>query len=273
MQLLSQDDSEAELLPSFKGACGEYGPFGELLRATGPMAKLNPFRFSTKYQDDETDLVYYGRRYYNASTGRMISRDPLNDKAFLNEFLRGTSIRKMKQLKSESLMPVYGFVRNNPISRIDVDGRLGVGSVLIGGAVCCAVAAIDAGACWLHMRDIRLGAHADANTQMAALDPNYDPEVNGPDNSGSNADALRHCIGSCRANQNPGPCLCSAFVRYEIQDRETTRDLAHDMDRANNAVGFGIKGDCVTGCVTALRTGQLLGFGQDDTVLRATHVP
>jgi hypothetical protein len=32
----------------------QYGPFGELLRATGPMAKANPFRFSTKYQDDET---------------------------------------------------------------------------------------------------------------------------------------------------------------------------------------------------------------------------
>ena len=36
----------------------EYGPFGELLRATGPMAKANPFRFSTKYQDDESDLVF-----------------------------------------------------------------------------------------------------------------------------------------------------------------------------------------------------------------------
>ena len=31
----------------------EYGPFGELIRASGPMAKNNPFRFSTKYQDDE----------------------------------------------------------------------------------------------------------------------------------------------------------------------------------------------------------------------------
>ena len=35
-----------------------YGPFGEVIRATGPMAKINPFRFSTKYQDDETDLLY-----------------------------------------------------------------------------------------------------------------------------------------------------------------------------------------------------------------------
>lgn len=34
----------------------EYGPFGELLRATGPMARVNPVRFSTKYQDDETQI-------------------------------------------------------------------------------------------------------------------------------------------------------------------------------------------------------------------------
>ena len=45
----------------------EYGPFGELLRATGLMAKLNPFRFSTKYQDVESDLIYYGYRYYKCS--------------------------------------------------------------------------------------------------------------------------------------------------------------------------------------------------------------
>ena len=40
------------------------------------MAKANPFRFSTKYQDDETDLLYYGYRYYNASTGRWLSQGP-----------------------------------------------------------------------------------------------------------------------------------------------------------------------------------------------------
>jgi YD repeat-containing protein len=50
----------------------EYGPFGEVIRATGPLAKENPFRFSTKYQDDETDLLYYGYRYYNASTGEVV---------------------------------------------------------------------------------------------------------------------------------------------------------------------------------------------------------
>ena len=52
------------------------GPFGELIRATGPMATGDPLRFSTKYQDNETDLLYYGYRYYNLSTGSWISSDP-----------------------------------------------------------------------------------------------------------------------------------------------------------------------------------------------------
>jgi RHS repeat-associated protein len=41
------------------------------------MAKANPFRFSTKYQDDETGLLYYGYRYYDPGTGRWPNRDPI----------------------------------------------------------------------------------------------------------------------------------------------------------------------------------------------------
>ncbi|HTL59887.1 MAG TPA: RHS repeat-associated core domain-containing protein [Candidatus Limnocylindrales bacterium] len=84
----------------------EYGPFGELLRATGPIAKANPFRFCTKYQDDETDLLYYGYRYYNGSTGRWLSKDPL------------------EETESKNL---YGFVQNRPVNRFDVLGLYGSG--------------------------------------------------------------------------------------------------------------------------------------------------
>jgi RHS repeat-associated protein len=63
------------------------GPFGETIRATGPMAKANPFRFSTKYQDDETDLLYYGYRYYNASTGRWLSRDAMEEYGDFNLYI------------------------------------------------------------------------------------------------------------------------------------------------------------------------------------------
>jgi RHS repeat-associated protein len=64
----------------------EYGPFGEPIRATGPMAKANPFRFSTKYTDNESDLVYYGYRYYNPSTGRWPNRDPIGEQGGMNLF-------------------------------------------------------------------------------------------------------------------------------------------------------------------------------------------
>ncbi|MGA0848243.1 MAG: hypothetical protein ACO3PY_06540, partial [Pontimonas sp.] len=40
----------------------EYGPFGEAIRATGPMAANNPIRFSSKYTDQESGLLYYGYR-------------------------------------------------------------------------------------------------------------------------------------------------------------------------------------------------------------------
>jgi len=80
----------------------EYGPFGELIRATGPMAKVNPFRFSTKYQDEETGLVYYGYRYYDPSTGRWVNSDPMEEKGGLN---------------------LFGFVENDPSNRVDPLGK------------------------------------------------------------------------------------------------------------------------------------------------------
>ena len=79
----------------------EYGPFGELVRATGLMAKANPFRFSTKYQDDESDLLYYGYRSYNPTLGRWLSRDPIEEKGGEN---------------------VYGLVGNDAVNDYDALG-------------------------------------------------------------------------------------------------------------------------------------------------------
>ncbi|HEV2208262.1 MAG TPA: RHS repeat-associated core domain-containing protein [Verrucomicrobiae bacterium] len=94
----------------------EYDPSGQVIRATGPMAKANPFRFSTKYQDDECDLLYYGFRYYNASTGRWMSRDPLGDLAFQQPAGLGDLASQ------ESLVNDYLFVRNNTPSSHDFLG-------------------------------------------------------------------------------------------------------------------------------------------------------
>jgi RHS repeat-associated protein len=61
----------------------------------------NPFRFSTKYTDNETGLLYYGLRYYSPGSGRWLSREPLGEEESFN---------------------LYGLISNNPISQIDVLG-------------------------------------------------------------------------------------------------------------------------------------------------------
>ena len=79
----------------------EYDPFGRQIRGSGPMADLNPFRFSTKFTDVETGLVYYGYRYYNPVHGRFISRDPIGERGGLN---------------------LYGFVGNDAVNNWDYLG-------------------------------------------------------------------------------------------------------------------------------------------------------
>jgi len=58
----------------------EYSPYGQVLTATGPYADTNPIRFSTKYTDEETQLAYFGYRYYNSDTGRWLNRDPMEER-------------------------------------------------------------------------------------------------------------------------------------------------------------------------------------------------
>jgi RHS repeat-associated protein len=93
----------------------DYGPFGELIRLSGPMAKLNPLRFSTKYDDDETDFLYYGYRYYNPSTGRWLSRDPIEEKGF--------QVYSRSRSRRSGLEPnLYVFVKNSPLNYSDALG-------------------------------------------------------------------------------------------------------------------------------------------------------
>jgi RHS repeat-associated protein len=79
----------------------EYSPFGESIRATGPLAEVNPFRFSSKYADDETGLVYYGYRFYCPELGRWLSRDPIGNRGGI---------------------ALHIFVANGPIHRFDPRG-------------------------------------------------------------------------------------------------------------------------------------------------------
>lgn len=81
----------------------EYSPFGDTIRATGAYAQTNPFRFSTKYTDNETGLVYYGLRFYSPAQGRFLGRDPVGEQGGLN---------------------LYAFCGNDPINHIDYIGAI-----------------------------------------------------------------------------------------------------------------------------------------------------
>ena len=100
----------------------EYCPFGEPLRATGPLAKANPIRFSSELLDPTTEFYYYGYRYYNPDTGRWLSRDPLGDEAFFKYHARGKSQEIIDDLKEESRKPAYVFLKNDGINKSDFLG-------------------------------------------------------------------------------------------------------------------------------------------------------
>jgi len=79
-------------------ACGE-----ELRGLASPDPDGNKYQFTEKERDSETELDYFGARYYDSELGRWTSVDPLADK------YPGWS--------------PYNYALNNPILNIDSDGR------------------------------------------------------------------------------------------------------------------------------------------------------
>ena len=79
--------------------CGtyRYTAFGEQL--TGDSS--SPWRFASKRYDEETDFIYFGRRYYSPKIGRWITADPQG-------FDDGPNL--------------YAYVHNSPFTTLDLHG-------------------------------------------------------------------------------------------------------------------------------------------------------
>ena len=69
------------------------------------MARLHPFRFSTKYKDEETGLVLYQLRAYRPDLGRWLKRDPFaeNGSINLNAFVGNKAFAYVDYLGREDL--------------------------------------------------------------------------------------------------------------------------------------------------------------------------
>ena len=57
----------------------DYAAFGAVIAQTGDCAEVNPWRFSSEYEDMELGLDYYNYRHYEPVTGRWLSRDPIGE--------------------------------------------------------------------------------------------------------------------------------------------------------------------------------------------------
>ncbi len=124
----------------------EYGAFGNVIYQSGDYADSNVFRFSTKYFDVETGLLYYGYRYYSSELGRWLNRDPIieighelikeaiemiySGKGYLtdaDEFIDDDSYSELfynfEMVGYDVTLNLYNFVNNDGINDFDILGE------------------------------------------------------------------------------------------------------------------------------------------------------
>jgi RHS repeat-associated protein len=84
----------------------QYDAWGNILSQTGTMASSNPYRYSSYRYDEGTGLYYLKARYYDANTGRFITRDTFHgfedDPKSLNQ---------------------YAYAHGNPVRYVDHEGN------------------------------------------------------------------------------------------------------------------------------------------------------
>ena len=82
--------------------CYRYNAYGEVQTfsmETNPTS--NAWKFSSKRSDPETGLIFFGRRYFDSSAGRWITKDPLGTPEGINR---------------------YAYSLNQPLTRLDLYG-------------------------------------------------------------------------------------------------------------------------------------------------------
>ena len=84
----------------------DYQPYGEEWL---PQGGTQPLRFTGKERDAETELDYFGARYYGSKIGRFTTVDPV--------------YTWRENLLDPQRWNRYAYARNNPLRYVDPDGR------------------------------------------------------------------------------------------------------------------------------------------------------
>lgn len=88
-----------------------YLPFGG--ERWSSISDSNHYKFTGKQRDAETGLDYFGARYYSSNMGRWLSPD----------WSQATDPVPYADLGDPQSLNLYGYVRNNPVFRVDLDGH------------------------------------------------------------------------------------------------------------------------------------------------------
>lgn len=89
-----------------------YNAYGQIVNVVDTsgisLSTINPFRYRSYYQDDETGWYYLNSRYYDSKCHRFITMDDID---YLGD--------------SESVLSynLYSYCENNPVNNIDLDGH------------------------------------------------------------------------------------------------------------------------------------------------------
>jgi RHS repeat-associated protein len=99
----------------------DYYPFGSTRLDDKSGSYENNYKYTGKELDDETNLYYYGARYYDAGVGRFVSQDPVS--LFISS---GEKESVKKILLNPQELNLYSYVVNNPLKYIDPTGMYNV---------------------------------------------------------------------------------------------------------------------------------------------------
>ena len=91
----------------------DFRPYGKVVPSANCPVEPNHYMFSGKQRDSETGLDYFGARYFNGPMGRWSSADWAEKPANI----------PYADFADPQSLNLYAYLRNNPLSAVDVDGH------------------------------------------------------------------------------------------------------------------------------------------------------
>lgn len=146
----------------------DFYPWGGVVPGVGKTTSTNTVKFTDKYRDSESQLDYFGARYYANITGRFMTPD----------WAAKPIAVPYADFGDPQSLNLYAYVRNSPIVRVDLDGHSFAG--------------------WN-------GAGANTSGGFTDLDNNIESEMGVYASATANVDAMNAAEQASRQQQQSGP--------------------------------------------------------------------